>query len=112
MRGSVRVLIVDDEEIIRESLAAHLEDDGFEVRLAGNGEEALKVMKEQDVDVTIIDIRLPGIDGNELLRRAYHRWPAMCFLIYTGSASYEFSEDTIKLKRVSPTIYRKPLPDR
>jgi len=111
MRVPVRVLVVDDEEAIRESLVAYLEDDGFETISVSSGEDALKVMEKDDIDVVIIDIRLPVIDGNELLRRASHRWPAMCFLIYTGSTSYEYPKDILKLPCVSTTVYRKPLLD-
>ncbi len=57
------VLIVDDEEGIRESLAGIFEDEGYVVLTAGSGEETLRVLKDQSPDVILLDVWLKGMDG-------------------------------------------------
>ena len=63
------VLVVDDEEKIRRILRGYLESDAMEVIEAGSGEDALEVLAARPVDVVILDVMLPGIDGIEVLRR-------------------------------------------
>ena len=62
------ILIVDDEEGIRESLSGIFEDEGYDVITARSGEEALKILKEQNVDLILLDVWLPGIDGVQTLK--------------------------------------------
>ncbi|MEO6116481.1 MAG: response regulator [Pseudolysinimonas sp.] len=66
---SARVLVVDDEPNIRAVLRGYLEADGFSVREAADGEQALAAMTAGPVDVVVLDIMLPGMDGLEVLRR-------------------------------------------
>jgi DNA-binding response OmpR family regulator len=63
------VLLVDDEPHIRDVLRGYLEADGHQVLEAASGEDALEVLAAQDVDVVLLDVMLPGIDGLETLRR-------------------------------------------
>ncbi len=63
------VLVADDEARIRDILAGYLEADGFEVVLAGDGEEALRRARERKPDVVVLDVMMPGLDGVEVLRR-------------------------------------------
>ncbi|MFO0628415.1 MAG: response regulator [Polyangiales bacterium] len=65
-----RVLVVDDEATARRSLAWLLCDAGYDVRTASGGDEALAVLDDARVDVLLTDLRMPGIDGLDLLRRA------------------------------------------
>ena len=64
-----RVLVVDDEANIRQLLTNYLHRDGFEVEQAGSGEQALDALARRMPDLIILDVRLPGIDGFETLRR-------------------------------------------
>jgi two-component system, NtrC family, nitrogen regulation response regulator NtrX len=64
-----RVLIVDDEPAIRESLKGVLQDEGYEVECAGDGESCASLVREQAFDVVLLDVWLPGIDGMETLQR-------------------------------------------
>jgi two-component system nitrogen regulation response regulator NtrX len=66
---SRRVLIVDDEKNIRRTFKMVLEGEGFEVSVAETGEEALEVFQKEKPDVVVLDVKLPGIDGIETLRR-------------------------------------------
>ena len=68
--SEARILVVDDEYLIRWSLQQNLEKEGYEVILAETGEEALEKVKEEAPDLALLDIKLPGIDGYEVLEKA------------------------------------------
>ncbi|MBT8198707.1 MAG: response regulator, partial [Acidimicrobiia bacterium] len=63
-----QVLVVDDEEPIRDLVASYLRDEGFDVTEAATGEAALESLDRSVPDLVVLDIRLPGIDGLEVLR--------------------------------------------
>jgi len=65
------ILVVDDEAPIRETLKEILEYEDFEVSLADNGEKAWQLIQKNDFDVILCDVKMPGIDGMELLK-----WPS------------------------------------
>jgi two-component system, NtrC family, response regulator AtoC len=65
-----QILVVDDEPNLRRVLSAQLERDGYDVHTAEDGEQALSILKEHHIDLVITDLRMPRIDGMELLRRA------------------------------------------
>ncbi len=106
-----KVLIVDDDDSIRESLTAHFEDDDFEVHSAVSAEEALHIMESRAFDVVVVDMRLPGIDGSEFIRRSHQFWPEVSYLIFTGSTRFELPKNLKALPCVSNTVYQKPLSD-
>ncbi len=64
-----RILVVDDEDPIRDYLKEELTDEGYEVVLATSAPEALKIIEKEDLDLVILDIRMPGITGVEALPR-------------------------------------------
>jgi len=68
--SEARVLVLDDEYLIRWTLQKNLEKEGFEVILAETGEEALEKVKEEAPDLALLDIKLPGMDGYEVLEKA------------------------------------------
>jgi two-component system response regulator ResD len=67
--GAVRVLVVDDEAIVRDVLTRYLEREGFRVDSAGDGEEALAIAASSSPDVVLLDLMLPKVDGLEVFRR-------------------------------------------
>jgi len=71
-RGPV-VLIVDDDERMREYVRVNLEMEGYTVREAGDGEEGLQVLEESTPDLVLLDVMMPGVDGWEMLRRVQER---------------------------------------
>ncbi len=79
-----RILIADDEEAARRSLGQILTEDGFEVALAANGEEALRAIAEQSPDILLTDLRMPGMDGHELLTRVRQSCPDLTVVIMTA----------------------------
>src|SRR6202021_1496745 len=83
MRG--RILVVEDDERIRSSMRLALEGEGYEVKDAASGEEALELFAESPTDVALIDIMLPGIDGFETCR-ALRRQSAVPIIIVTARA--------------------------
>jgi two-component system, OmpR family, response regulator len=106
-----RILIVDDEASIRRSLRAYLEDEGFEVATAGSGESGLDRLALDGFDATIVDIRLPGMDGNVFMERARDLCPHMLFLICTGSVGYELPENLQSGGMGRHEVFEKPLRD-
>lgn len=105
------VLLLDDEENVRINLEAFLEDEDFTVLSAATGEEALKILETGKADVGIIDMRLPGIDGNEVIQRAHELQPDMKFIIYTGSTNYSLPATLKKIGLRQQHVFIKPLPD-
>lgn len=83
-----RILIVDDEETIRESLKDFLEDYDFYVVAAASAEEALQLLHEHPFDIMVADLRLPGISGDALIVKAHELHPAMRFIVLTGSVGF------------------------
>jgi two-component system, NtrC family, nitrogen regulation response regulator NtrX len=106
------VLIVDDEEGIRETLSGIFQDEGYNVITAGSGEEALKILKEQSPDLALLDVWLPGIDGVETLQEIKKTNPELPVVIISGHGNielavkathvgaYDFLEKPLSLERV------------
>ena len=106
-----RILIIDDDAAVRRSLSAYLEDEGFEVVAAGSSEEGLEVLSIKQVNVAVVDVRLPGIDGTEFILRSYKICPHTKFLICTGSVEYKPIEKLKSIGVDDKHIFRKPLND-
>lgn len=83
------ILIVDDEKVLRESLASLMEDEGFEVLQAGNGREALDVVMARPVDLILSDVRMPEMDGEALLARLVQVAPETPVIMMTAYGAVE-----------------------
>lgn len=94
---SASILVVDDEEAIRTSLRSILEDEGYEVSVAANGVEALKIYGTDPPDLMILDIWMPEMDGLETLRRVKEFVPATQIMMISGHGSIETAVKAIKL---------------
>jgi DNA-binding NtrC family response regulator len=92
---SARILLVDDEESLRITLAANLELEGHTVLEAASAEDALKLLSEQPVDVVLTDIRMPGLHGVELLRRIKRDRPDMPVVLMTAFTAEELVDDAL-----------------
>ncbi len=107
---ATRVLIIDDEITLLYSLIAFFEDEGFDACGAASGEEALQLLNHHAADAVIVDMRLPGMDGNETIVKAHQLLPRARFIIHTGSTDYRLP--AILRELVDPAdIFLKPLPD-
>ena len=82
--SSTKILIVDDELIMRESLAGWLERDGHTVQTAPSGEEALEILKEVRFDILLVDIKMEGISGLDVLRHVKENDPDVAVVMITG----------------------------
>jgi len=105
------ILVVDDEESIRRNLQEYLEDEGFEVLTAASAEEGLEILKKSTPDLSIVDMRLPGMDGNAFIIEAHQLLPCMKFLVFTGSVEYILTENIHALGLMENHILKKPLDD-
>lgn len=82
-----RVLLVDDEREFVATLAERMQMRGFDPQIAFSGEEALKVLETTIPDVMVLDLKMPGIQGLEVLRRTKRRHPQVQVIILTGHGS-------------------------
>lgn len=108
---TVHVIIIDDEDMVRINLADFLEDEGYVVSHVKSGEEGLELIKKQAYNVAIVDMRLPGIDGNTFILKACAVQPALKYLIHTGSADYTLPEELKMLGICPASILYKPVQD-
>ena len=91
-----RLLIVEDEDTLRESLKRVFAREGYEVEVARSAEAALTVTEEQSFDLIITDIILPGMDGIELLRRCREQNPEQLIIVMTAFASLETAVEALR----------------
>jgi two-component system response regulator PilR (NtrC family) len=87
---------VDDEEALRMVVAERLEDEGFDVVQAASGEAALDELQRFAFDVIVSDLRLPGIDGRQVIDAALERYPGILAIVVTGYATVKDAVDIIK----------------
>jgi NADH-quinone oxidoreductase subunit E len=90
------ILVVEDEAIMRESLRDWLTDAGYQVEIAEEGEKALRMVGERDFSILILDLRLPGGDGIDLLRQAKERRPKIKGIIITAFPSVTSAVEAMK----------------
>ncbi len=104
------ILVLDDDVHVRESLAISLEDEEFHVYQAGSSEEAMVFLDKEKVDMVIVDLRLPGMNGTDFIKEARKKWTELKFIIYTGSPEFSIPVDLAEVSSVSNSIFLKPLP--
>ncbi|MFA6216255.1 MAG: response regulator [Candidatus Omnitrophota bacterium] len=109
------ILIVDDEPLVSKTLVKLLQKQGFIAEVAESGEDALDVIKKDDFDLIITDVRMPGMDGVEMIKkiREYRKHagkPAVPEIMITGYADIDKYEAAMKLK-VKEYMY-KPFDNR
>ncbi len=92
-----KVLIVDDEERVVQSIAGVLEDEGFRVATARSGEEAIGVFQQEEPDITLLDIWMPGMDGIEVLKRLKWIAPDCLVVMISGHATISTAMTAVKL---------------
>lgn len=105
------ILVVDDELPVRTSLEAYLQDRDFNVLLAESGEDALEVLKREKVNVAIVDIRLPGMDGHDFIRETNKLYPSLKYLVHTGSVHYTIPSFLTEIGIYDHDVFSKPLTD-
>jgi DNA-binding NtrC family response regulator len=96
MEQKVSILVVDDEEIVRESLSSWLQEDGYEVVTAENGSKALERLPERDWTVLLVDLKMPGMDGIQLMEEVRKTRPDLIILIMTAFATVDTAVNAMK----------------
>ncbi|HAA05283.1 MAG TPA: response regulator [Syntrophobacteraceae bacterium] len=94
---NVSILLVDDEEEFVKALAERLSLRGFGVRIAFSGEQALGRLEEQEPTMVVLDLKMPGMDGMEVLRRARKSHPRVAVVMLTGHGSDRDREEAMRL---------------
>ncbi len=92
----VHLLLVDDERALREATAERLEEHGFQVVQAESGEEALERLSDFAFDVIITDLRLPGINGTEVVQTTLEQYPDIVGVVVTGYGTVKDAVEAIK----------------
>jgi DNA-binding NtrC family response regulator len=93
---STRLLIVDDEEVIRDGLKRILEGESFVVETCSSGYSAIEIMQHRDFDLIITDLKMPGMSGIEVLKSVRTLQPAIPVILITGYASIDTAVEAIK----------------
>ena len=91
------ILVVDDEDSIRQSLEGILEDEGFRTAFAATGEECLDIIQGEDPDIVLLDIWMPGIDGLETLKRIKQLRPNQLVIMMSGHGTIETAVKATRL---------------
>ncbi|MCE7765766.1 two-component system response regulator RssB [Pseudomonas putida] len=108
-KTSATLLIIDDDDVVRASLAAYLEDSGFSVLQAGNGQQGLQVFEEHQPDLVICDLRMPQMGGLELIRQVSERAPQLPVIVVSGAGVMSDAVEALRLGAADYLI--KPLED-
>lgn len=103
-----KILVVDDEESIRELYRAELSDDGYEVALAGDGIQALAQFDSFRPDLVTLDVKMPALDGIEVLRRIRVKNPTIPVVLLTAFGEFRqdfntWASDAYVVKSHDPT---------
>lgn len=92
-----RILVVDDVEAVATMLRTILQKEGHEVIIAGDGQAALPIIERGGVDLVLSDLKMPVVDGMELLRQISDRWPDVPFIMLTAFGTVENAVKAMKL---------------
>ncbi len=96
MKGNPRILVVDDELAMREALRDWLNEDGYEVGLAGSGEEAITLVNKGHWDIMFLDLKMPGMDGIETLKKVKEINPEIEIIMMTAYATIDTAVKAMK----------------
>jgi DNA-binding NtrC family response regulator len=96
LKNNIQVLIVDDELIVRESMSNWLMEEGYTVDTASDGNDGLECIQSKTYDLAIFDIKMPGMDGIELLKKTKEIYPDIPILVMTAYASIDTAVQAIR----------------
>ena len=106
-----RVLVVDDEPLLRRTLRDYLEDEGMTVTDVASAEEGLELLRAERFDACTVDLRLTGMNGDDFIRHAMALDPALSCVIYTGSLDYTLPVELRDLGLDESRLFHKPIED-
>jgi len=96
MRPVVRIMVVDDEKIVRESLSVWLQKSGYKAVPVEGGEKALELLDREEWSILLVDLKMPHIDGIQVLRKALDAKPGIPIIIFTAYATVETAVEAMK----------------
>ena len=96
MEKKVNIMVVDDEEIVRDSLTSWLEEDGYHVEAVESGKKALERLPERAWDLMLVDLKMPGMDGIQLMDEVHKASPEMLVIIMTAYATVDTAVKAMK----------------
>ena len=96
MQTKEKILVVDDEAMVRRNCEKILTHKGYEVNIAESGEMALEKLRQQEFHVILMDLKMPGMDGNELLKIVRQEFPRIVPVIITGYATVDSAVQSMK----------------
>ncbi|BAP44483.1 SpoIIE family protein phosphatase [Pseudomonas sp. 21LCFQ02] len=108
-KTSATLLIIDDDEVVRASIAAYLEDSGFNVLQAINGQQGVEIFEQENPDLIICDLRMPQMGGLELIRKVTASSPQMPVIVVSGAGVMSDAVEALRLGAADYLI--KPLED-
>ena len=91
-----RILVVDDEEGLREFVAESLESEGHHVTTAADGAEAYELLCKRGFDAVVTDLKMPKLDGMELLRRVRSEQPEVEFVVLTAHGTVDSAVEAMR----------------
>jgi len=97
LERSLNILLVDDEEIVHQTIGGYLTDSGHSIEAVYDGFAALKAIESQSYDIAFIDIRMPGMDGISLIARLQEICPEMPVVIIAGNRDIDAANAALKL---------------
>ena len=95
-----RILVIDDEAAIRDSLRMILEYEGYEVLQAATGDEGIKLVEREAPDLVFLDIKMPGMDGLEVLQKLRHLVETTPIVVVSGHATITTAVEATRLGRL------------
>ncbi len=93
----MKILVVDDEKNIRKTLTDILEDEGYNVLSATSGEEGLQLLEQNPVDLMLLDVKLPGMDGIEVLKQVRKLYPALDVIMISGHSTIKTAVQAVQM---------------
>jgi DNA-binding NtrC family response regulator len=97
MNTKTKVLVIDDEEVVRRSLMRALDGEDCKVEQAGSARVGLQALDRQAFDVVLLDLRMPEMDGVEVLGQIKQRWPETEVVMITGYPAVETAKQAMRL---------------
>ena len=94
----VKILVVDDEEVVRDLLQRTLTEAGYGVTTVVDGEEALTAVSQGEVEVVLLDIKMPGMSGIEVLGKLTTDWPDICVIVVTAVVDTQTAIEALKMR--------------
>ena len=97
MKEDARILVVDDEEMLRKVIHKILTKEGYDVHLASSGTEALEILSREKIDLVITDVKMPEMDGFDLLKQMKENYPKLGIIVMTAFGDAYTVRDALML---------------